>query len=404
MASKIDIRPDHLEIVQNILREHLPLDVKIWVFGSRAKWSAKDYSDLDLALEGKEKIPSRMMIDLEYAFEESALPWKVDVLDINAISPEFRAVVEKDRVEFPQYTLSDVVSFVVEKISSSEISHNNYISTDNMLVDRGGIESAIKLPAASKFNNFQASDTLFSNIRTYFRKVWLANFDGGASPDVLIFRSKDKGILDPAYLYYIISDKAFADYTVLTAKGVKMPRGDKVAIMQYELHLPNINEQRSIAQTLLCLDNKIAINQQINQTLEEMAQACFKSWFVDFEPVRAKMVVLESGGSEEQANLAAMQAISGKTDEELQTLKFTDAEAYHTLHTTAQLFPFRLVDSELGDKKVHMAFDKIVKTFQEQIFSLEAEQETLTQIRDTLLPKLLSGEIDVSARKAGEVL
>ena len=100
-----------------------------------------------------------------------------------------------------EYTLSEIASFVGDKIPASEISRDNYISTDNMLVDRGGVEPAIKLPAASKFNHFKPSDTLFSNIRTYFRKVWVADFEGGASPDVLIFRTNDAKILDPTYLY-----------------------------------------------------------------------------------------------------------------------------------------------------------------------------------------------------------
>ena len=87
-----------------------------------------------------------------------------------------------------EYELSELVSFVGEKIEAEQVTTNTYISTDNMLVDRGGVEPASKLPSVNRFNHFKIGDTLFSNIRTYFRKVWLADFEGGASADVLIFR------------------------------------------------------------------------------------------------------------------------------------------------------------------------------------------------------------------------
>lgn len=182
----------------------------------------------------------------------------------------------------------DIVKLVTYKVNASEISLNNYISTDNMLPNCGGITHASSLPSAKKFNAFTETDTLFSNIRTYFRKVWFADFSGGASPDVLIFRSKDKGILDPHFLYYLISNKTFINYTDLTSKGAKMPRGDKDAIAKFPVKIPQINDQKSIASVLGALDDKIENNRQMNETLEEMARSIFKSWFVDFDPVNAK--------------------------------------------------------------------------------------------------------------------
>jgi len=182
----------------------------------------------------------------------------------------------------------DIVELITYKVNASEISLNNYISTDNMLPNCGGVTHASSLPSANKFNAFTETDTLFSNIRTYFRKVWFAGFSGGASPDVLIFRSKDKSFLDPHFLYYLISNKTFIDYTDLTSKGAKMPRGDKDAIAKFPVKLPSMNEQKSIVSVLGALDDKIENNRRMNETLEEMARAIFKSWFVDFDPVHAK--------------------------------------------------------------------------------------------------------------------
>ena len=252
-------------------------------------------------------------------------------------------------VEFnKEYELGDFAYFSNEKISAEEVSQEEYISTENMVVDRGGVEKASKLPSVSKFNSFQKTDTLFSNIRTYFRKVWMASFDGGASADVLVFRTKDASVLDPAYLYYLISNKDFADYSVLTAKGVKMPRGDKTAMMQYKFLLPDPEKQLQYASALKSLDDKIENNRRMNETLEGMAQAIFKSWFVDFDPVHAKVEALKNGGSADDARIAAMCAISGQSPEALAQLKSENPNEYAQLATTADAFPSAFVDSDLG--------------------------------------------------------
>lgn len=107
--------------------------------------------------------------------------------------------------------------------------------------------------------------------------------------------------------------------------------------------------QKIIGDTLGSLDDKIQLNHSINQTLEQMAQALFKSWFVDFEPVKAKVAALEAGGSEEDALLAAMEAVSGKTTDQLDTLSAEQPERYAELRATAALFPSAMQDSELGE-------------------------------------------------------
>ena len=101
MKEELDIRPDHLNIIKDILRQHLSSDVNVWVFGSRANWTAKEYSDLDLALEQKdgESLSARLKMTLESDFEESDLSWKVDVIDLNSTSPEFKKIVEKEKVK-----------------------------------------------------------------------------------------------------------------------------------------------------------------------------------------------------------------------------------------------------------------------------------------------------------------
>jgi len=198
-------------------------------------------------------------------------------------------------------TLGEITKQVTKKVQVSNLDLETYISTDNMLPNLGGIEKASGMPSIEKAKEFIVGDVLFSNIRTYFKKVWYAKFDGGCSNDVLVFRSNKS--VNSRFLYYVLADNNFIDYTVQTAKGTKMPRGDKDAIIKYALNLPPLPEQKAIAHILGKLDDKIELNRQMNQTLETMAQALFKSWFVDFDPVLDN--ALESG-SEIPDSLQAM--------------------------------------------------------------------------------------------------
>ena len=97
MTGSIDLNPNHLGTVKAILAEHVP-ECEVWAFGSRATWTAKDYSDLDLAIVGKGPLDWRTLGRLKETFEESSLPMRVDVLDWHAISESFREVIERDYV------------------------------------------------------------------------------------------------------------------------------------------------------------------------------------------------------------------------------------------------------------------------------------------------------------------
>jgi len=179
-------------------------------------------------------------------------------------------------------SLGEVTHYASGKIPVSEVDLDNYISTENLLAGKLGVTQAATIPKVSKVNAFAAGDTLFSNIRTYFKKVWYSDKSGGASNDVLVFRPVDEEQLDKKYLYYLISNDGFIDYTVITAKGTKMPRGDKGAIKQYPLSLPPLLEQKSIADMLSSFDDKIELLREQNKTLETLAQTIFKEWFVNF--------------------------------------------------------------------------------------------------------------------------
>ena len=151
---------------------------------------------------------------------------------------------------------------------------------------------------------------------------------------------------DPRFTYYFLKTIDYLQYSDKAA----VPGVNRNHLHMAEISVPkSVDEQRRIASVLSCLDDKIEANDTINQTLEQMAQAIFKSWFVDFEPVKAKIAALEAGGSEEDALLAAMQAISGKSEAELTRLQAEHPEQYAELRATAELFPSAMQDSELGE-------------------------------------------------------
>lgn len=152
---------------------------------------------------------------------------------------------------------------------------------------------------------------------------------------------------DPDYLYYLLSTMQ-QDLKDI-AGGSATPILNKGHFGKVQVQLPDIRHQNQAAKILAALDDKIQLNHQINQTVEQIAQAIFKSWFVDFEPVKAKIATLEAGGSEEDALLAAMQAISGKGEAELTRLQAEQPEQYAELRATAELFPAAMQDSELGE-------------------------------------------------------
>lgn len=181
------------------------------------------------------------------------------------------------RLDLNFKNLSEVSDYVNERVKVENLTVENYISTENMLPNKGGIDKAIKLPAAKTTSLYSKGDILLSNIRTYFKKIWYAEKDGGCSNDVLVVRAR--GEIEPKFLYYVLSNDKFFEYSSATSKGTKMPRGDKSAIMQYQIPDMPLEEQRTIVSVLSALDDRIAENKKINHHLEQIAFAIFDDMF-----------------------------------------------------------------------------------------------------------------------------
>jgi putative type I restriction enzyme hindVIIP specificity protein len=200
----------------------------------------------------------------------------------------------------------------------------------------------------SKFKN---GDTLFARITPCLEngktgKVTNLKDEmiGHGSTEFIVMSAKEPEF-DEDYIYYFArlpEFREFAQQRMVGTSGRQRVAWQDLA--DFEFIFPPKEQRKKAAALLNIYDQKIDLNTQINQNLEQIAQALFKSWFVDFDPVRAKVQALSDGLSLEQAELAAMQAISGKTPEELTALSQTQPDRYAELVETAKAFPCEMVE------------------------------------------------------------
>lgn len=176
--------------------------------------------------------------------------------------------------------LSTTCEYSNSRISTDKVFPSNYISTENMIPNRGGITSAESVPDAKTFLAYVPGNILLSNIRPYFKKIWFADKKGGCSNDVLVLKVKKD--IDARFLYYVLSDNNFFNYSTVTSKGTKMPRGSKHAIMKYLVPDVDLPKQERIADILSAYDDLIDNNNKRIALLEKAAQELYKEWFVRF--------------------------------------------------------------------------------------------------------------------------
>lgn len=175
--------------------------------------------------------------------------------------------------------LKDCAYYVTDRISSSNLTSENYIGVDNMLPNKAGVTLSESVPTSGDVIAFNTGDILIGNIRPYFKKIWLATFDGGCSPDVLCIRCNRD--MPPEYLYGVLSQDSFFDYDMAGSKGSKMPRGDKNHIMNYPI--PILNDMSKIGDFIIDINAKISNNNCINAELESMAKTIYDYWFTQFD-------------------------------------------------------------------------------------------------------------------------
>ncbi|MFL9609498.1 restriction endonuclease subunit S [Methylobacillus sp. Pita2] len=332
---KIDIRPDHWGIVCDILQKHVP-QYAVWAFGSRAKWTAKEYSDLDLAVITDKPLSLDVSASLSDDFSESDLPWKVDIVDWASTSESFRKVIERDKVVVQEVrvdrkwiitTVGDYCPFTYGKA----VKKNDQVTDGTPVYGSNGIFTFTNKPLVKQHAVIIGRKGSVGKVHFSTVPCWVS--------DTAFYVTKDS-IQETYFSYYLLSSLGLEDMNTDAA----VPGLNRDNAHRLDIKIPGTVEERvSLIEPLVIIDKKIDLNRRINQTLEAMAQAIFKSWFVDFDPVKAKIAAIEQG---EDPLRAAMRAISGKTDAELDQMP---REHHDQLAATAALFPDAMQESELGE-------------------------------------------------------
>lgn len=154
-----------------------------------------------------------------------------------------------------QVSLYEVAQYSKDRILASELTDENYVGVDNLLPNKQGKIKSEHTPIEGKFTGFVKGDILIGNIRPYLKKIWFSDCVGGTNGDVLTIRVIDKERVLPRFLYFALSTESFFNYDMNNAKGAKMPRGDKKAVMNYQFYLPSLEIQEKVVSILETFDN-----------------------------------------------------------------------------------------------------------------------------------------------------
>ncbi|MBF0320007.1 MAG: restriction endonuclease subunit S [Nitrospirae bacterium] len=301
----IDIRPDALKGVQAILSHHVP-GREVRAFGSRVTWTAKEFSDLDLVVMGETPLSISQLSELQEAFSELDLPFKVDIVDWATTRDTFRRIIGRDFIvvqsgknnvdmagEWQSLKLEDLGQVVTGKtpptvepdnyggsipfITPSDMRGDKYIDKTKRSISEEGLKYVRNLV-------IPANSVLVSCIGSDMGKVGKTKTKSITNQQInaIILR---EGV-DSDFIYYNFTTRK--DEFQLATIGSAQPILNKGHFSKLKILLPPLPEQHAIAHILGSLDDKIENNRKMNETLEGMTRAIFKSWFVDFDPVRAK--------------------------------------------------------------------------------------------------------------------
>lgn len=235
---------------------------------------------------------------------------------------------KEDPTGYPMVSVKDMTEFGFDLSKAKHISKNDF-------------EKLVKQGCKP-----EVDDILIAKDGSVMKHIFrVRNADNIVLLSSIAILRPNKEIVYPDFLVYSLkNNRVKEDILNNYVSGSGVPRIVLKDFKKVELDIPNLNLQINISKKLRSLDDKIQLNTQINQTLEQIAHALFKSWFVNFDPVRAKVQAISDGLSLEQAELAAMQAISGKTPEELTAFSQAQPERYAELAETAKAFPCEMVE------------------------------------------------------------
>ena len=332
MADQLHLSPRHRGVLEALLREHLP-DVEAWAYGSRVNGRSHDGSDLDLALRapGLTKIPAEQLVDFKDAVCESTIPFLVEARDWARLPERFHREIEREHLVLrslgPQTgeawsiaPLGRIVTFLsggtpskrnpsywagsIPWVSAKDMKSFRLSDTQDHVTSEGAANGTRMVPKGTVLLLTRGM-TLLNSI-----PVCLIKQDMAFNQDIKALLPAP-GVL-PRYLPYLILGNSRRLRRLVDLAGHGTGRLNSEELKALDVRLPPTSEQRAIADILGALDDKIELNRRMNETLEAMARALFKSWFVDFEPVRAKAAGRDCNLPEDVSSLFADQIVTSE--------------------------------------------------------------------------------------------
>ena len=281
MNASIDISPDDLETVRKILTKHVP-KYKVLAFGSRVTWTARQYSDLDLVLITVEPLDIKRMSELREAFVQSNLPFRVDIVDWASTSDSFRKIIEKEHI-----VVQDKGSInTTRKITVGEFAPFTY--GKSLPKSKQVLSGDVPVFGSNGIVGYH--DTALTDGPTVIigRKGTIGRIHYSPVPcwpiDTTFF-IVDSDIKRLRFKYYMLKSLNLEHMNSDSAvPGLNRDEAHACEIQRFSL-----TKQHLISHILGNLDDKIELNEKMGEMLEAMARTLFKSWFVDFDPIRAKI-------------------------------------------------------------------------------------------------------------------
>ena len=339
----IDITAGQRKTILALLERHLP-GTEAWVYGSRAKWTSRPQSDLDLVVFATSE-QRRGVGNLRDSFEESDLPFRVDLFVWDEVPETFREQIEAEHAvlaaapkprtltnsgmvgEWVESKLGEVVDFLsggtpakscaeywdgsIPWVSAKDMKRFRIEDTEDHVTEVG-VENGTKLVPEGTVLLLTRGMTLINDV-----PICVAQRPMTFNQDVKALRPKP--YVAPEFLPYLLLGNKQRLLSLVDLAGHGTGRLNSDELKALDIVLPACPEQqRAIARILETLDDKIELNRRMNETLEAMARALFKDWFVDFGPIRTKAEGREPGLPQSLANLFPTRLVHselGKTPE-----------------------------------------------------------------------------------------
>lgn len=354
IVKDIDITPEQRQLVCSIFATHLP-DTEVWAYGSRVHWNATPSSDLDLVAFCSDKSG---LANCRDAFAESSLPFRVDLFlwdEIpenfqDSIKQEYAVLMPKQEVKWKYIPMRVFCTRVADGTHATPKPVNagkKLVTSKNIVKGKLSLEdcyciSQDDFDEINRRSKVDLGDVLLSMIGTVGATCVIEIEPDFAIKNVALLKNKD--LLHGKYLNYYLSTSEGQLLIRERLRGTTQQYIPLEDVRNLPIKVPcNPDKMKEIVNVLSAFDDKIELNRKMSKMLEVMAEALFKSWFVDFEPVRAKIAAIGNGKDPE---LAAMMSISGKTEVQLAEMKTFYPDAYSELAHTASLFPSTMVENE----------------------------------------------------------